>query len=411
MKTKYFFLTLLSLILLVGCCKYDHFGNSYYANNLALKDALNSFYDDYKDQYPEYPGGLVLKVIAGGNEYFLNAGMDSKGVTGQTHFRAASCTKTFTATAILLLHQQEKLRISDFVTDTIPGTNQTYLPQDPGFDIPNIEQITILDLLRHRAGIFDVANDDIPDTVSVNVPYKGENYINYVLNSDSLHTFHFDELIGVVAETGLSYFTPDNGYHYSNTGYSILGKIIERVSGMSYKEYLEEHVLQPMGMYHSSMPDQGTDQVMPDPSISGYILIENQSVEITASNISPFVAEGNIVTTPDDLSRFYRKLLSGKGVLNYYTVNSLMMNCLPVGKLSAAGYGCGLEYTHNLGYGHSGATEGYLTFTAYDPAMDFTVLVYTNCWNMNDGLNSLAYQITDVLQGICYQSKSLFVDF
>ena len=411
MKSKYFFLTLLSLILLVGCCKYDHFGNSYYANKLALKDALNSFYDDYKDQYPEYPGGLVLKVIAGGDEYFLNAGMDSKGVTGQTHFRAASCTKTFTATAILLLHQQGKLRISDFVTDTIPGTNQTYLPQDPGFDIPNIEQITILDLLRHRAGIFDVANDDIPDTVSVNVPYKGENYINYVLNSDSLHTFHFDELIGVVAETGLSYFTPDNGYHYSNTGYSILGKIIERVSGMSYKEYLEEHVLQPMGMYHSSMPDQGTDQVMPDPSISGYILIENQSVEITASNISPFVAEGNIVTTPDDLSRFYRKLLSGKGVLNYYTVNSLMMNCLPVGKLSAAGYGCGLEYTHNLGYGHSGATEGYLTFTAYDPAMDFTVLVYTNCWNMNDGLNSLAYQITDVLQGICYQSKLLFVDF
>jgi len=411
MKTKYFFLTLLSLILLVGCCKYDHFGNSYYANKLALKDALNSFYDDYKDQYPEYPGGLILKVIAGGDEHFLNAGMDSKGVTGQTHFRAASCTKTFTATAILLLHQQGKLRISDFVTDTIPGTNQTYLPQDPGFDIPNIEQITILDLLRHRAGIFDVANDDIPDTVSVNVPYKGENYINYVLNSDSLHTFHFDELIGVVAETGLSYFTPDNGYHYSNTGYSILGKIIERVSGMSYKEYLEEHVLQPMGMYHSSMPDQGTDQVMPDPSISGYILIENQSVEITASNISPFVAEGNIVTTPDDLSRFYRKLLSGKGVLNYYTVNSLMMNCLPVGKLSAAGYGCGLEYTHNLGYGHSGATEGYLTFTAYDPAMDFTVLVYTNCWNMNDGLNSLAYQITDVLQGICYQSKSLFVDF
>jgi hypothetical protein len=70
-----------------------------------------------------------------------------------------------------------------------------------------------------------------------------------------------------------------------------------------------------------------------------------------------------------------------------------------------------LEYTHNLGYGHSGATEGYLTFTAYDPAMDFTVLVYTNCWNMNDGLNSLAYQITDVLQGICYQSKLLFVDF
>ncbi|MFA5769371.1 MAG: serine hydrolase domain-containing protein [Bacteroidales bacterium] len=410
MKTKYFVLALLSLILLVGCCKYDHFGNSYYANKLALTDALDSMYDDYKDQYPEYPGGLVLKVIAGGDEYFLKTGMDGKAVTGQTHFRAASCTKTFTVTAILLLHQEGMLHIWDHLTDTIPGTNQTYLPDIPGCAIPNKSQITILDLLRHRAGIFDVANDNIPDTVSVDVPYKGMNYINYVLESDSLYTIHFDELIGVVAATGLSYFTPGNGYHYSNTGYSILGKIIERVTGLSYKEFLENRVLQPMGMYNSSMPDMGTDQVMPDPAVNGYILIDNQSDEITAFNMSPFVAEGNIVTTPDDLSRFLRKLLSGKGVLNYYTVNSLMMNCLSVGTLSAAGYGCGLEYTHNLGYGHSGATEGYLTFTAYDPAMDFTVLVYTNCWNMNDGMNSLAYQITDLLQGLCYRSKAVFVD-
>ncbi len=54
--------------------------------------------------------------------------MDGKGVTGQTHFKTHGYFKTFTATAILLLHQQGKLRISDFVTDTIPGTNQTYLP-------------------------------------------------------------------------------------------------------------------------------------------------------------------------------------------------------------------------------------------------------------------------------------------
>ena len=122
---------LLSLILLVGCCKFDQFGNTYYHNKQALEQMLQSEYENYLEQVPGYPGGLVMKVIADGKEYFVTAGMEGKDVTEQTRFRAASCTKTFTATAILLLHQQGKLRISDFITDTIPGTDQTYLPGVP----------------------------------------------------------------------------------------------------------------------------------------------------------------------------------------------------------------------------------------------------------------------------------------
>ncbi|HHV03305.1 MAG: serine hydrolase domain-containing protein [Bacteroidales bacterium] len=408
MKTNYFCLSLIFVIITTGCYKFDAASTSYHTKYQALKGMLESVYEDYTDQYPEYPGGLVLKVIGGGEEYFLMAGVEST-VTAQTHFRAASCTKTFTATAILLLHQQGKLRITDLITDTIPGTNQTYLPDGPGFDIPYKDRITILDLLRHRAGVFDVANDSIPPTVSADVPYKELNYIYYILDKEPEHTFHFDELIHVVAETGLSYFAPDSDYHYSNTGYSILGKIIERVTGMSYKDFLEKHVLQPMGMYHSYMPVSGADQVIADPGINGFLLIENESYEITTSNMSAFVAEGNMVTTPNDLSRFLRKLLSGKGILSYYTVNSLMMNCISTGTQKAGGYGCGLLYTNNLGYGHSGAQKGYLTFMACDPVADFTVVVYTNAWNLNEGMASLEYQITDLLQGICYRSKSFSI--
>ena len=410
MKTRYLFLTFISMVMLAGCCKFGLVDTSYYAKKHALTHMLDSVYDKYTDQVPDYPGGLVLKVIEGGEAYFTTAGMGNSA-TAQTRFRAASCTKTFTATAILLLHQQGKLHITDRVTDTIPGTNETYLPDGPGFAIPYKEQITIRDLLRHRAGVFDVANDDVPDTLSVDVPYKGDNYVNYIVNVEPEHTFHFDELINVVAETGLSYFVPDNGYHYSNTGYSILGKIIERVTGLSYMDFLEEHIMHPMGMFNSYMPESGSDQVMENPFMPGYILFENETMEIMNSNISPYVAEGNLVTTPNDLSRFYQKLLSGNGVLSHFTVNSLMMNCLPVGNLSASGYGCGLEYTHNLGYGHSGATEGYLTFVAYDPGMDFTVVVYTNVWNMKDGMESLSYQITDLLQEICYRSKAIIMEY
>ena len=407
MKTKYFFLTLLSLAVLSGCSKFDQLDNTYCANKKALEQMLQSEYEDYLEVAPGYPGGLVLKVIAGGEEYFLTAGMDGKDVTGQTRFRAASCTKTFTATAILLLHQQGKLKISDFITDTIPGTDQTYLPDIPECAIPNKSQITILDLLRHRAGIFDLGNDDIPDTVSADVPYKGENYIDYMLMKDPDRTFHFDELVGVLARTGVSYFNPGSGYHYSNTGYSILGWIIERVSGMSYKEFLEENVLKPMGMYHSYMPVLGTDRLMTAPSVNGYLFFKGESLELKEDNMSANVAEGNIVTTPNDLARFIQRLLSGKGVLNYYTVNSLMMNCLPNGITTAGGYGCGLEYANNLGYGHNGAHQGYLTFMIYDPLTDFTLVVYTNAWNFSDGIASISYQVTNMLQNICYRSKEL----
>ena len=407
MKTRNFFLMLLSLVVFAGCVKFDQLGNTYYAKKQALEKMLQSEYENYLELEPGYPGGLALKVISDGKEYFLTAGMDGKDVTGQTRFRAASCTKTFTATAILLLHQQGKLRISDFITDTIPGTDQTYLPDIPGCAIPHKSKITILDLLRHRAGIFDLGNDGIPDTVSVDVPYKGKNYIDDMLKKDPDHTFHFDELVGVLASTRLSYFAPGSGYHYSNTGYSILGWIIERVTGMSYKEFLEEKVLKPMGMDNSYMPVLGTDRIMTSPSVNGYLFFKGDSLELKEDNVSAQVAEGNIVTTPDDLARFIQKLLSGKGVLNYYTVNSLMMNCLPNDNTTAGGYGCGLEYANNLGYGHNGVHQGYLTFMVYDPLTDFTIVVYTNAWNLNDGMASVSYQLTNMLLNICYRSKEL----
>jgi D-alanyl-D-alanine carboxypeptidase len=247
----------------------------------------------------------------------------------------------------------------------------------------------------------------IPDTVSATVPYKGMNYLAYKMTTNASHTFNFDELVQVVSETGLSYFTPRSGYHYSNTGYSILGKIIERVSQKSYQNYLMENVILPMGMLNSSMPVLGTDQDIPEPNASGYVLYDSEVHDVTCSNISANVAEGNLITSPDDLSRFLSKLLSGKGVLNYNTVNTLMMNYLPTGGIGAGGYGCGLNYTNNLGYGHSGAHEGYLSMMAYDPEIDFTVVVFTNAWNLNEDMNSLVYQLINLLEKTCYKSKAI----
>jgi len=131
-----------------------------------LQELVNAELTAYKEKVPDYPGGLVMEVISKQGTFFVSTGM-GPNITDQIHFRAASNTKTFTASAILLLYQQGKLDINHKIIDTIPGTNEPYLPNTPEYNIPYKDSITILDLLRHRAGVFDVSNDPVPDTVSL----------------------------------------------------------------------------------------------------------------------------------------------------------------------------------------------------------------------------------------------------
>lgn len=402
-----FLLTGLLFILASSCRKDDQLVTSTQSDlRNKLQELVNTGLSSYKEKYPDYPAGLVMEIISGQGTYFVSAGMASN-ITGRVHFRAASNTKTLTATAVLLLYQQGKLDINQTITDTIPGTLETYVPNTPEYNIPYKSSITILDLLRHRAGVFDVSNDPVPDTVSAQVPYKGLNYLTYTEGMDRNHTFTFDELVNVASECRLYYFPPSTSYHYSNTGYSILGKIIERVSGKSYQQFLTEDIMKPMGMQNSSMPVSGTDQQVPAPFAPGYILSNDSLQNVTLSNMSANVAEGTLITTPDDLGLFLRKLLSGQGVLNAHMVNSVMMNCLPTSGSSAGGYGCGLTYTNNLGYGHNGAHEGYLSQMAYDPESGFTVVVFTNCWNVKGNFSTIIEQFTEMLESSCYQAKSI----
>ena len=397
------FLTVLLAFIISGCSD-----NNSVDSNVDYTDKLQQIIDtelsDYKKIEANYPGGIALRVIHGDKEYFVSNSIGANA-TIDIHFRTASVTKTFTSTAILYLYQQGKLNLTDKITDLIPGKNEPYVPNTPQYDIPNKSSITILELLRHRAGVFDVSNDVIPSTISADVPYKGHNYMEYKLEQNIEHNFTFDELVGVVAETQLEYFKPNESYHYSNTGYSILGKIIERVTGKSYSQFLEQDVMAPMGMTSSTMPFAGNDQKMPVPYAKGYIFSNEGTLDVSTSNISANVAEGNLITTPKDLSNFAKKLLSGNGILTTHTVNSVMMNYVPSSDLKAGGYGCGLNYTNNLGYGHTGAHEGYLSYMAYDPDNDLTYVAFTNTWNIKEGMKTLGAQL-EMLERVIYKTKS-----
>lgn len=320
-------------------------------------------------------GNLTVYVTTPDECFFATAGPE-EGIEENTHFRAASTTKTFTAASIMLLHSQGLLDIDDTVSDIIPGTDIPYLPETPEYAVPYKDQITLRQLLGHRAGVFDVSNDRIPETVDA--PYAGQAYIEYVrdITGNDDHTFTFDELVGVVADNSLSYWEPGEGFHYSNTGYSMLGKIIERVSGLSYGEYVSTTFLDPLGLTCTSFPDLGTDMEIPSPYINGYTLFDGQVYPTTVDNMSPHVAEGNVITTPHDLSLWITLLLSGRAGIDMETIDS-MTDVSETGE-HHIWYGLGTTWTPGLGYGHNGGHIGYMTVVRYEPADSVTVLVFSS---------------------------------
>ncbi|MEI6093149.1 MAG: serine hydrolase domain-containing protein [bacterium] len=353
-----------------------------------LHQVLSSEWNTFSQSRKDFSGGLAMQIISPKGDYFVSTGMGIY-TSNKQHFRTASCTKTFTGAAIMLLNQQGKLNIDDKLTDNIPGTDTPYLPATSTFNIPYKDQITIRMVLMHRAGIFDVSNQALPGTVPA--PYTGVSYINYIEEQDPNHQFTFDELIGVDATYQISNFVPDTKYQYSNTGYSVLGKIVERVTGQTYADFVTAQLIVPNKLFDSVMVVDSNEQSLPVPYADGYAWDGTNSTNVTLSNMSPHVAEGNLTTTPKDLATWIYKLLRSEAGLNSTTVD-MMKNGSATGTGTST-YGLSISHTDLNGYGHSGAHAGYLTIMFYHPETDVAYVMFTNGWDYSNGQTSILAQI------------------
>lgn len=364
----------LVIILILGsttlnsCLTVDHVPSTNVRTQLQhLTDSLYQRFDG-KWGIGKNEGGLFLQVNTPAGSNLVSSNIEP-GVQQDTHFRIASITKTFTAAAIILLQQEGKLNINDFIP--------AYLPNTPAYDIPYKDQITIKQLLQHRAGVFDITNQDIPETI--NQPYAGKRYGEYVrreLKQDT-HTFTFDEQVGVVAQNKLSNFAPGTTFQYSNTGYNLLGKIIEKMSGMSYSDFIRTRFLEPLKLTNTYSVWQGTDQRMKDPFVQSYLYLPGEPVENTPEdNMSLYVTEGNLVSTPADITRWMELLMTGQAGLTSQSV-AMMQEMLPA-DVSHGVYGLGLTFNEGLGYGHDGAHLSFVSTLRYNPATKTTVLIVAN---------------------------------
>ena len=157
-------------------------------------------------------------------------------ITLDTQFELASMTKQFTAMAIMILSEQGKLKFDD--------TLDKYCPEFP----PYARTIHIRDLLHHVSGL--------PDYEELMVGKIGDNFFRSSKSPPAAHEFTSAEVLKTLSWQPKLKFVPGSGFEYSNSGYEVLGQIIERVSGKRYAEFLREQIFDPLGMHDTLVLDE-----------------------------------------------------------------------------------------------------------------------------------------------------------
>lgn len=201
-----------------------------------------------------------------------------------TRFDVGSCTKDFTRTAILQLQAAGKLSLDETVG--------RYLPEYPNQKVR--EQVTVQHLLDHRSGLGDYFTEEWDQTPM-----------------GSLR--HVEDYIPIWGPKPLR-SEPGQRESYSNYGYTVLGAIIESVSGQRYPDYIEEHIFAPAGMVDSGFFE--TDAVIPDVAVGYTHFSPDGRLEVPIKNIYVEPAKGGpwgkSFSTIRDLYRYYAAMMEGR---------------------------------------------------------------------------------------------------
>lgn len=344
-----------------------------------------------KELNTDIPSLSVYVVSPKGTFFSTTSGSNGSLVTKNSYFRFASNTKNFTSTAILKMMQDGWLTLDDKITANIPGTATPYTPNGSDWNFPNKNQITIRQLLQHNAGIYDLTNDASQYNMG------GETYADYMLENFPDHQFSAAEYVKILADHQLTYGAPNSVYHYSNTGYSILGEIISRVYSQksnavkTYGDYMKDHIVGAASKFplEIKFPELASDKQLPIPYVKGFIKYEDHSEITDQKNASAHVAEGNGIGSMRMLSDYIRSTMKGQNVLNASSVEMMKNSKGPATTAANNNYALGCFHLPGVGYGHNGATEGYLSIMLYDPETDFSVVVLLPFWDLRNNTQNL----------------------
>lgn len=299
---------------------------------------------------PDTPGAAVEVIKDGKVVYRRSFGMadieQGRAITPSTSFHVASLSKQFTAFAILLLAQEGKLSLDDDV--------RKYLPDLPDFG----QTIRIRHLLAHTSGLRDQWN-----LLSM-AGWRMEDVITH------------DDVMRLVRRQRALNFTPGSDHSYCNTGYTLLGAIVQVASGKSLAQFSKERIFEPLGMKHTAFRENyshlvaGRAQSYQPSAGGGY-----EGVALSYST----VGATSLATTLDDLALWARNFddarVGGKQVL------AQMQTAGTLNDGSAIDYGAGLGISRYRGLrkiDHSGSDAGFRSYLGRFPDQNLTIIVIGN---------------------------------
>jgi CubicO group peptidase (beta-lactamase class C family) len=323
-----------------------------------------------KQQIPGLSYAIVLdgKIIDSGALGLANVGLNVP-VTLNSKFNIGSIGKTFTATSIMLLQRDGKLSINDPVN--------TYFDSLPA----NWNTITIKHLLTHTSGIRDYCQDHPGYPLIGGVTGEGLEE-----RKKEISELQFIKLV----TTDPLNFTPGERFAYSNSNYFLLGFIIQKVSGQSLPEFMNERLFTPSGMTETMR--ENVPVIVPDRA-TGYNLNDSNKL-INGAFISNFYSsqgDMGIITTAKDLTKWIIALESGKildkeSLRQMWTPFKLKSGFEPMDAFGSYSYGysygLGWELNCHNGYieiGHGGDfMNGFSAKFVHFPEKKLTVVVLTN---------------------------------
>jgi len=286
--------------------------------------------------------GVIIMTRRGQQVSHVVAGLADEAsgqlMRPQDRVHIGSITKTFTATVVLQLAAEGRLSLNDSVQEWLPGviTGRGYHPA----------QITIRQLLQHTSGLRDYTADPLFQTPQ-----------------GLARTWRPEQLVGAALRLG----PPVHGWLYSNTNYILLGMIIQKVTGHSPVTEIGRRILAPLGLHDTSFPL--TSKQIPLPYAHGYY----GRIDVT-NLVNPSVAwtAGAMISTVDDVARFYRALVTGQ--LLPLAQQRELLDTIPVhdpGELFAEHYGLGIyriQLPCGTAWGHDGGYPGgFKTYTYTSP--------------------------------------------
>lgn len=349
-----------------------------------LNARLDALLSDWKQK--NAPGMSAALIRDGRIEYRKNFGFADlerrKPIMSDTQFLLASLTKQFTAMAIMILAERQKLQFDDSLAK--------FCPEFPDY----ARSITIRNLLNHTAGFTQYQE--------LLVGKIDENYFHSSKSPPAAHEFTAAEALQVLSRQQKLRFTPGEKFEYSDSAYVVLGQIIERLAGERYAEFLKEMIFDPLGMQDTLVVDERKQRV---PRVAlAYEKRNGRWQDITYSPENSIYGEDGIYSTINDLYKWDQALYTDRLISRATLEMAFTPGRTNGGKAIATEV-----FTHPTSYGfgwfigsmhgekvleHSGGWSGYATHILRVPGRRVTAIVLTN--SSNEDVPDIAWDMAEI---------------